>query len=260
MIKKYASLSDLIDDNRSFFDKDFLGKYFFASLKFFKENSGFSYALMAYEGDKKLFASKAGSYDLIISGDIELVPELIRYIVSNNYEFYPFICSADSGKVIKEILFSDYGIRVDETLSMVIMESDELTENIQHAEIPSDADAGKITEFLELFYDECGLISKPDDIEAVRGNLSNYRIIRDNGDIVSMCELSGKYITHVYTSSERRGEGFAKNLVSQAKNELISAFGSAVLNCDADNKKVVSFYKSLGFRQVFSRSEFTVID
>ncbi|MCT1796796.1 GNAT family N-acetyltransferase [Helcococcus kunzii] len=67
-------------------------------------------------------------------------------------------------------------------------------------------------------------------------------------------------ISDVYTRSEYRGQKLAKKVVNAIKNEIIEKGKIATLNVDQKNPISNHVYQSLGFKKVFSQTEYRKVN
>ena len=148
---------------------------------------------------------------------------------------------------------------------MDFMEATEVTEpSSPEVAAAAEQDLDEIFACLERFVADCGLLDRPDR-EHTRETIGAFRVIRENGRIVSMAKLSPSTgadvkLTAVYTRDEARGKGYARKVVNAAKNEILSMGKIATLNVDQRNPVSNHLYASLGFRRVFSQGEYRRVD
>ena len=128
------------------------------------------------------------------------------------------------------------------------------SELVEHATID---DLDEIFDLACMFFADCGL---KDEVhkEVLANKISNFRVIRKDGLIVSMAALGDwsdteKKVNYVYTRRKYRGHGYAKIVVNNILNEIIDAGYIATLNVDQKNPISYHIYSSLGFKKLFSQ-------
>lgn len=224
-----------------------------------------NYALQCTAGGKQLLALKVEPFNLLLFGEADCIPELISFILDNGYELKHYLCSAELGGAVMQHLREAYGIRYEEGLAMDFMEATEVTEpSSPEVTAATEQDLDEIFACLKRFIADCGLLDQPDR-EHTRETIGAFRVIRENGRIVSMAKLSPSTgadvkLAAVYTRDEARGKGYARNVVNAAKNEILSSGKVATLNVDRHNPASNHLYASLGFRRVFSQGEYRRAD
>ena len=75
------------------------------------------------------------------------------------------------------------------------------------------------------FFNDCGLSDEVTK-EKILKTIDGFRIIREDGKIVSMAKMSASSsedmrISFVYTRNEYRGKGYAKKICTNIVNEII---------------------------------------
>ncbi len=132
--------------------------------------------------------------------------------------------------------------------------------NDTNIEIPTDGDCMEIYECMKQFVIDCNLKATVDP-ERIKAKLGEYRILRIDGRIASFDKITpvlenAMKIDCVFTREEYRGKGYAKQVVASTMNEILAKGKTATLNVDRSNQISNRLYKSLGFKKVFSQSEY----
>lgn len=261
MIKHYANGNELLEDNRDFLNTNpDLACFFFWDAPLLKRADKTNYALCCEDKENKLLALKVEPYNLLLFGEPCLVPEIAEYLMDNGYEVKNYLCSEDVGDTLMEFM-GNHGIEYYEALAMDFMEVREKTEETSDkvvCALPEDAD--EIYECLLRFGKDCGLLDEVHR-EDVEKTIDKFRLIKENGQIVSMAKLAkasdtAYRIACVYTKDEYRGKDYAKQVVNAVKNEILDMGMTATLNVDKKNPVSNRLYKSLGFKRVFSQGEY----
>lgn len=239
----------------------YLATFFFLDAQFLKTTDRKSYAICAGEGKEYLLAMKLDPYSLLLFGSDTRLPELLGFLVENAYTMDAILGEQEMCAAAARILKASHGIVYQEALAMDFMEAKEITEpSSQEPEIPTENDIEELIECKQNFHRDCGLLD-PVNAERMRSELDCYRVLRRSGRIASMAYVSkatdsAMKISQVYTRPEFRGQGLARIVVNALKNEILSSGYTAVLNVDKQNPVSNHLYESLGFRRVFSQSEF----
>lgn len=253
MIKEYSNGESFVKDNSSFLDLNkYMSAFIYLDAKLLGDVDKKNYCLKSSINDKQLLGLKLEPYKLLLYGDIECLSELLDYLESNDYECDGIQCSMDLGIE----LVNKRGYK--ETLGMDFMEAKEKT--IESSALVSKLSLDDVKEIYDLslsFMSDCGLSDKVKEENIIK-RLSNYRVIKKDGRIISMAGLSidtkeSMRITYVYTRPEYRGKGYAKKVVNYIKNEIIDMGLTATLNVDRKNPISNHLYESLGFKKVFSQ-------
>lgn len=262
MIKEYSNGNELLEENREFLNTNkYLSAFFWLDGPLLTKADRVNYAMKCENGGKALVALKNEPYSLMLFGEKDLVPELIGYIVENRYELKNCLCASEVGYEFTKFLKDSYGYVYEEALAMDFMKCNEITEaSSDEVETANANDLDEICELIGKFISDCGLVDKVNR-EKTLERISNFRIIRRDGLIVSMARLApgsdeDKKISDVYTRDEYRGKGFARKVVNRVKNEILENSMTATLNVDRRNPISYHLYTSLGFKRVFSQGEF----
>lgn len=254
MIKEYAEGREFINENSTFLDQNrYMSVFFYLDADLLTKPSVREYALKVTDGERKLLALKVSHYDLQLYGDPECLGELIDHLNDKKYEYGSVLCATDIGEKLMNIT-GKYKLMI----GMDFMETRQFTEE-SSAEVcrPTEDDLDEMHQLINRFYVDCGL---PDSMEKEKlmTKLKNFRIIREEGQIVSLAAFSPDgedfcKIAYVYTRPEYRGKGFGRKVVNTIKNEILAMGKTAVLNVDVANPISNHLYESLGFRKVFSQ-------
>ena len=253
MIKEYENGNQLVDDNRSFLDKNkYMSMFFYLDAGLLTEINENNYGLKVEYNNHKLVALKVERYNLLLYGDVECLDELMSFIIKKNYNHSGIMCSTSIG----DKLIKDYSFMVE--ISMDFMETTEYTEESSNEVIiANENDVDEIFECVKQFIIDCGLSDKPKKDSIIR-DYKDFRLIKENNKIVSMAALSlgtedSLKIAYVFTKSEYRGKGYARKVVNYLKNEILNQGKIATLNVDQQNPISNHLYESLGFKKVFSQ-------
>jgi len=265
MITVYKNGQEMIDDNKSFLDENkYMSFFFYLDGRLIKETNNKNYGIKIDKDNKKLLVMKVEPYYNLFYGDKELVKDMIKYLVDNDYEMVNVLSSEDIGDELVNIMKDDYNQDYYEALAMDFMETNSITEpSCDNVEIPNEGDLDEIIQLLECFNNDCGLLDKVKK-EHVKDTLNLFRIYRMDNKIVAMAKITSagdsKKISDVYTRPEYRGMKLARKVVNNAKNEIINDGFVATLNVDKKNPISNKLYYSLGFRKVFSQGEYRKIE
>lgn len=261
MIKSYENGNAFLDENAGFLRSNpDLACFFFYDAPLLRAADRSNYALRAEVQGDTLLALKVEPYALLLFGASGALPELAEYLLRSGCEVNSYLCAEDVGDRLTEI-FGQHGIGYYEALAMDFMEAREKTEETSPRvcrAVPEDID--EIYECTVQFVKDCGLID-PVRRETIEKTLENYRLIREDGRIVSMAKMikssdTAYKLSNVYTRPEYRGKGYARLVVNAVKNEILDRNMTATLNVDKKNPVSNHLYQSLGFRKVFSQGEY----
>lgn len=262
MIKEYKDGKSFIDENRDFLLKNphMTGFFFFDEPLLVKSDKK-NFAMKVEEDNKKLLAMKVEPFGLMLYGNKDLSFKMLKYLLDNNFEFSNILCSKDIGGHIVEISKESFGLEYYEGLAMDFMEATSYTqESSSQVEVAHEKDLDQIVGLVRAFIQECNLLEE-DNPDQIRSQISNYRLVKLDGKIVSigakfeMDENSTK-ISNVYTLNEYRGSGYSRKIVNTLKNEILESGKTAVLNVDRYNPVTNHLYRELGFKVLFSQGEY----
>ena len=253
MIKSYSNGIDFLNENKDYLDTNpYIAVFFYIDSKVLHKIDKDNYAIKVEEGNDKLLAIKVSPYNLILFGNSSLTEGLFKYLDSNNLNSDGIICEESIG--LKLIENHNYTLQI----GMDFMESKDITlANSDLVLTASLSDADQIYQLSYDFFRDCGLPDIPDK-EKIKENIERYKVIKDNGKIVSMAAFNNDTdksyrVTHVYTIPSKRGLGYAKKIVNVIKNEIINRGFIATLNVDKKNPISYHIYESLGFKKVFTQ-------
>ena len=262
MIIEYIDGDTFLEDNIDFLNSnEYLATFFKLNAVRLTRSTLNDYALRCEVGEHKLLTLKMNPYSTLFFGNIECVSELISFMINNGYELDRYMCELSLGNEILKELNRIPNIEFYESLSMDFMKATERTEpSSMEVEIPKEDDIDEIVECVDRFCDDCG-ISKTRNRDFVVNDLPNYRIIRKDGKIVSMGKIAPSTsndlkVSEVYTRDEYRGQGLARKVVNSIKNEILDQGKNAVLSVDRKNPISNHLYASLGYKRIFSQSEY----
>lgn len=262
MVKIYENGTDFLAENWFFLKTDpYLSMFFIIDAMELSNTDKQNFAICAEAGDRQLLAIRLAPYSMVLFGDASAAPELLKTLTQEGFQFDRMLGSEELCDCVAEQFQRDYGIKYEETLAMDFMEADTVTEpSCPDVEIPTEADAEELYECRVQFNLDCGLQEKPTR-EHTLDRLSEFRILRQDGKIVSMASVSkatkqALKIANVYTRPEYRGKSLARKVVNTLKNEILAQGMTAVLNVDKKNPVSNQLYASLGFRRVFSQGEY----
>lgn len=264
MVKEYMNGHDFLMENEAFLNTDErLSAMIKTDAAYITSPDKRSYALRVTSGGGTLLALKLHPFPLLPFGDSECVPELLNYIDLCRLEAESFLCESGLGEAMSRAIYERHGLRCVETLAMDLMAADEVSEPTCPDVCRASAeDAEEICDCVDRFLIDCGL-TETQDREATKAAIGTFRILRENGVIVSMAqmpvtELPEVRIRAVYTRDECRGRGCAHKVVNAVKNEILSMGKLATLNVDKKNPISNRLYLSLGFKRILSQSEYRV--
>lgn len=262
MITEYQSGAAFLEDNRAFLDtQPYMTMFFQMDSPLLRQADQTNYALKCEKENQTLLALKVEPYNMLLFGGAACVPELLRFIMDGGYEMKNYLCETGLGETVAEELREKYGAVYREGLAMDFMEADTVTEpSSPEVEPARSSDADEIFEYMKRFIADCGLLDKP-DYEHTKKTIGSFRVIRENGRIVSTAKSvpsSGRNrsITNVYTPDDCRGKGYARKVVNTLKNEILASGKTVTLNVDKHNPVTNHLYRSIGFKRVFSQSEY----
>ena len=262
MIKLYNNGAEFISENGQLLNLNkYMSTFFFMDAPLLKETNKSNYAIKAEESSRQLLAMKVEPYNLMLYGDKDLLPELLQFISRNGYVMEGVMCPSDIGEYLVDISNNVIGKEYVKSIGMDFMETTKYTEpSSDEVTVPSHDNLDQLYGFYVNFIRDCGLTDKPDR-ERLEKHLSSFRIVKADGEPVSMAAFSvntdSSYrITHVYTKPEYRGKGYARKVVNSLKNEILAMGKTATLNVDQANPVSYHLYSSLGFEKVFSQGLF----
>ncbi len=260
MITVYKNGHDFLRENSDYLMTDrYLSNWFFMDAPLIDNPDHANYMLKAEEDGKQLLVLKMVPYNLIVFGDAYCAEELFAYMIVNDYRFDGILGEKETCDVIVEILKEKFSLAFIESIGMDFLETSKYTEaSSDEVTIPYETDVDEICLLETWMFEECGL-DDSSDRESIRKSLSDYRIIRKDGKIVSLAHfadggIEAKRISTVYTRTDYRGCHYARKIVNTMKNEAISQNRKAVLNVDRNNPISYHLYASLGFKRLFSQS------
>lgn len=266
MITEYKTRSDFWKANRELLNTaPDLTAFFKLDSPLLKETNRSNYALKCENGGNTLLALKIEPFNCLLFGDAACAPELLSFIMNGGYELKHYLSESTLGDAVLEELEKTYGLSCRETLAMDYLEAEQQTEPSSAEVLTADeSDLDEICECLEHFITDCGLHDTIDR-KQTKKTIGSFRLIRKNGEIVSMARMApaaetAVRIVAVYTRDAYRGKGYARKVVNTLKNEILSAGRRAVLNVDRNNPISYHLYASLGFRRVFSQGEYRISD
>ena len=262
MIKIYKTGMELYEENKAFLDTNkYLSCFFALDAPLLVKTDKINYALKVEDDGDVLLVLKVEPYDMLLFGTETLAEELLGFLMDNDYEIKELLGSETVCNKMAEIMRRNYGMEYYEALAMDFMEAKEKTEvSYEGTEIPTAADLDEMLECARQFVIDCNL---NDEVNAqkLQESLGDYRIIREDGKIVSMAKITpatdeAKKIAWVYTRPEYRGKGFARKVVATTMNEILDMGKIATLNVDQKNPVSYHLYLSLGFKKVFAQGEY----
>ena len=263
MIKIYNNGKDFYNDNKNFLlASPYTEVFFRLDSIYLLETNKKEYAIKAYSNNKALVCLKKEPYSTLFFGDIELVEEMLTFMINNGYEIYNYLCPTLLGDELMNG-FNNKEYCFDKGLSMDFMEAKNKyigkTESVEKAR---EEDVDEIYSLTLSFIKDCNL----DDVvikDNIRKSIDNYRIIRIDNKIVSMAKMVNNTekdmkLTYVYTKDEYRGYGYAKNICGSIVNEIIDMGKIATLNVDQNNPISNHVYSKIGFKKVFSQAVYVL--
>lgn len=267
MITTYQTGTALLAENRPLLDtQPDLSTFFRLDAPLLTHTDTGNYALRCESGSETLLALKVEPYNLLLFGSEKCVPELLGFLFDNGYEIKNYLCEAALGAAVQTCMQTRYAIDYNEALSMDFMEASTVTApSAPEVTAATEADVDEILECLAHFISDCGLLDSPGDRAQLQKQITSFRVIKADGRIVSMAQLARETekdccIVAVYTRDDARGKGYARKVVNTVKNEILTSGRRATLNVDCRNPISCHLYTSLGFRRVFSQSEFRRIN
>lgn len=250
MVKIYQSGRAFLDENLTLLLKNkYASSLIVLNSKVIDETNKSNYLLKVENDEKVLLANGLQPYNVLLYGDYECVPEMLAFLLSNDYVVPGFMCSTEIG---------DHLEGYQKTIGLDFMEAYQKSEFGQENIVNSTLDdVDEIVELTKLFCSECGLNDQTSR-QKIESRIDSYRVIKKDNKIISMARIAydtenSSRISMVYTRKEYRGEGKAKEVVSACKNEILSSGKIATLNVDQNNPISYHLYKSLGFKKVFSQ-------
>ena len=267
MITMYQTGSALLAENRPLLDtQPDLSAFFRLDAPLLTHTDTVNYALRCECSGETLLVLKVEPYNLLLFGSEKCVPELLAFLFDNGHEIKNYLCEAALGAAVQTCMRTRYAVSYNEALSMDFMEANTFTEpSAPEVMAATESDVDEILECLTHFITDCGLLDSPGDRTQLQKQVTSFRVIKTDGRIVSMAQLARETakdccIVAVYTRNEYRGKGYARKVVNTVKNEILASGRRATLNVDRRNPVSCHLYTSLGFRRVFSQSEFRRID
>lgn len=258
MIKRYDDGKTFIIDNFTFLDENkYLSVFFYFDAELLIKTDSNNYAIKVEEDNKKLLALKVEPYNLLLYGDKECLKELLNYLNENKLNYDNIMCACDIGDCLLE------DNKYELFLGMDFMAAHEYTEETSTNVISANIDdLDEIFACVNYFIKDCHLADIP-NIDKIRNNINNYRIIKENNMIISMASYSNDTdisyrITNVYTRPEYRGMGYGRKVVNAIKNEILDKGMIATLNVDKKNSISNHLYNKLGFKKVFSQGVYNI--
>ena len=263
-VKIYLNGNDFYQDNKDFLiSNKYTEAFFRLDSPQLEETNKFEYALMMHDDKHKIVVLKKEPFNLLFFGDRELSIPFVGYLLDNEYEVKDYLCPTELGNVIMEA-FKDKGFDCYIHIGMDFMEAHEKCDvDIEGIEIPTLDDIDELYENANQFAIDCGITNHADK-EKLSFGINEFRIIRENGHIVSMAKMNNEFtdnakkISYVYTKKEYRGRGYARRVVGSILNDIIDSGCIATLNVDQKNPISNHVYASLGFKKVFSQSIFSL--
>lgn len=262
MIKEYNNGKEFLDENIDFLkNASYQSKYFINNSELLLDCNNNNFAIKCEEDNSKILILKVEPYNAIIYGNKECSEDLFSYIINNSYSFDRYLAEIELGENIQKLLKEKYGLKYNNSLKMDFMEAEIITEkSYSSIEYAKDEDIDEIYSCMQNFIIDVGLHDKINK-DKIANNISKYRLIRIDDKIASFAKFressdTTMNISDVYTRPEYRGLGLAKKVVNSIKNEIIKNGKIATLNVDQKNPISNHIYSSLGFRKVFSQSEF----
>lgn len=262
MIIEYENGNEFLTNNLEFLNtNEYLTTFFKLNAPSIIGTTKKNYVIKCENNGAKLVTLRMEPYSTLFFGDLECAEELVSYLIKNKYELNNYLCELTLGNKILDILQNEYKFDYYEALAMDFMKVTQISEPSSNEVIPAeDEDVDDIIQCLNMFSSECGLINTLNK-EKVLQKISSYRVIKIDGKIVSMAKIAPSTsfdlkISEVYTKKEYRGKGLARKVVNTVKNEIIQSGKNATLNVDRYNPITNHLYSSLGFRRLFSQSEF----
>ena len=128
MIVSYQSGTEFLQENRAYLQENpYLSTFFTLDAPLLKQADKINYALRCEQGEKRLLALKVEPYNLLLFGEKDCAPELLRFLFDGGYEVKNYLCASELGYVLARELAS-YGRRYEEALAMDFMEARRVTE------------------------------------------------------------------------------------------------------------------------------------
>lgn len=266
MIIEYKNGKEFINDNLDILNNSrYQANLFFANGNTLMQTDENNFALKCIQDDKFLLILRLVPRNTLIYGDEICVREMMRYISDRGYNINNYLSESTLGNTIKEVLTNDYNFQYYKALEMDFMESRKIAESSSDdVEKAKYTDIDEIFECMKKFIIDVGIIDEVKR-EKIENNISLYRIIRKDNKIVSFAKFKETSddtmnISDVYTRPEYRGRKLAKKVVNAIKNEIIEKGKIATLNVDQKNPISNHVYQSLGFKKVFSQTEYRKVN
>ena len=259
MIKIYCSGEEFIKENDIYLKQNkYMSSFFYLDAPLIQESTKTNYALRVSFKDKILLAMKVEPYHLLLFGAPECLEELLLFIKDNEYEIKGVLTSQEIGNTLLDISFRILGKEFYQQIGMDFMSTATFTEESSpEVNVPTLKDVDELCECLICFMKDCGLTDEVHKDKIIE-NISNYRIIRRDNKIASLSRMSPDTdnsirVSAVYTRPEYRGQGLARKVVNNLKNEIINQGMIATLHVDQANPISNHLYSSLGFKKEFSQ-------
>lgn len=262
MIIDYENGNEFLKENLEFLNtNEYLATFFKLNAPSILSKSKSNYAIKCENNGYKLVTLRMQPYSTLFFGDLECINEIVSYLIKNKYELNNYLCELSLGNKLSDVLLNEYQLDFYEALAMDFMKATQISEPSSYEIITANyEDIDDIIQCINMFSSECGLnnnVSK----EKILQEISSYRVIKKDGKIASMAKIAPSTshdlkISEVYTKKEYRGLGLARKVVNTVKNEIIGCGKNATLNVDKHNPITNHLYTSLGFKRLFSQSEF----
>ncbi len=263
MIKVYEDGSSFYLDNKDFLLTNIHTEVFFRfDAPLLKKANKDEYALKVYNDKSRLVALLKEPFNILLYGDSSLAGELIDFLINNQYKIKGYLAPTELGEAFMAEL-GKRNIKSHLDLGMDFMEARvKLLPSSEEVEVAKEDDVDEILNMAVSFFNDCGLsdeVTKEKILKAIDG----FRIIREDGKIVSMAKMSASSsedmrISFVYTRNEYRGKGYAKKICTNIVNEIIDKGFYATLNVDKKNPISNHIYSSIGFKKTFSQGVFLI--
>ena len=262
MVKVYSNGEEFIQENDLFLKQNrYMSAFFYWDAPLIQESNKINYALKVSQNEKILLAMKVKPYNLLLYGEPDCLEELLLFIKDNEYELKGVLSSQSIGDALLSISKNVLGKEYYQQIGMDFMTATEISEpSSDEVEIPTLNDVDEIYHLMINFIKDCGLTDEVHK-EKIGERISDYRIIRRDGKIVSLSRKSPDTdtsirISAVYSRPEYRNQKLARKVVNCLKNEIINEGKIATLNVDQANPISYHLYSSLGFKKVFSQGIF----
>lgn len=262
MIRLYESGNALLAEYADYLNTNpYLSQWFFADGPLISKPDSQNYAVSAGTEASPLLCMRVAPFSAVLFGDPDAVGELMAFLLREGFEISRFLTGEAVGTAAVQVLREAHGLEYREALAMDLMETRTVTElSDPDVSVPGPDDLSEILDCLAQFILDCGLEDSVNEA-GTRDTLSDFRILRQNGSIVSMAKLARRNavfdsVTDVYTRPEYRGQGLARRVVNTLKNEILQCGRIASLSVDKKNPVSNRLYASLGFVRVDSQGEY----